>query len=84
MPRTQAADQGNAHSQYNLGLMYLHGRGVAKDDERAGKLFTQAADQGQARAQCNLGFIYEHGRGVAKDEERAVRLVAASLPHPML
>ena len=32
----QAADQGDADAQYNLGLMYANGEGVPEDDAEAG------------------------------------------------
>jgi TPR repeat protein len=54
--------------------MYLNGRGVAKDDQEAVRLFKLAADQGNASGQYSLGFMYLNGRGVAKDDQEAVRL----------
>ena len=53
-----AADQGYAHAQCFLGVMYATGRGVAKNEAPAVKLWPAAADQGDARAQCNLGVMY--------------------------
>ena len=67
------ADQGIAPAQYNLGLCYAHGTGVAQDDEEAVKWYRKAADQGLADAQHNLGNCYENGTGVAQDEEEAVK-----------
>jgi len=66
------ADQGNAQAQYNLGLMYANGRGVAKDDGQALAWYQKAADQGHAAAQFDLGKMYENGHGVAKDDVQAV------------
>jgi len=54
--------------------MYAEGRGVAKDETEAVRLFQQAAAQGFAAAQGRLGLMYAEGRGVAKDETEAVRL----------
>ena len=67
------ADQGDATAQYNLGLMYANGTGVAKDEAEAVKWFRKAADQGIARAQHNLGVMYANGQGVVKDEVEAVK-----------
>ena len=50
------ADQGNASAQYNLGLMYDKGEGVAENDAEAVKWYRKAADQGRATAQSNLGL----------------------------
>jgi uncharacterized protein len=35
----KSSDQGNADSQFNLGLMFVNGIGVAKDEMRAFELF---------------------------------------------
>ncbi len=50
----KAAEQGFADAQYNLGLAYLHGQGVKKDDQEAADWFRKAAEQGQSRAQTHL------------------------------
>lgn len=65
---TALADQGNAAAQYNLGVMYEHGRGVAQNDAAAASWYSKAADQGVAKAQYNLGVMYDDGRGVAQDD----------------
>ncbi|MDP6088531.1 MAG: tetratricopeptide repeat protein, partial [Nitrospinota bacterium] len=65
--------QGNAFAQYNLGLMYAKGRGVAQDYAQAVTWYRKAALQGNALAQSNLGFMYENGRGVAQDYALAVK-----------
>jgi TPR repeat protein len=54
----QAAEQGNATAQINLGFMYENGRGVAQDDAEATRWYRQAAEQADARAQINLGIMY--------------------------
>ena len=64
----KAADQGHAHAQGNLGIMYSNGRGVAQsDDVEAVRWYRKAADQGHAMAQFNLGAIYFNGEGVQED-----------------
>lgn len=69
----KAAEQGDALAQYNLGLHYVDGRGVAKDDAEAVKWYRKAAEQGNASGQFELGYMYESGRGVAKDEAEATK-----------
>jgi TPR repeat protein len=54
--------------------MYSSGKGVAKDQAEAARLFRLAADQGEAMAQLSLGEMYYTGAGVAKDEVEAARL----------
>ena len=53
---------------------HVHGRGVAKNEALAVKLWQAAAGQGGARAQCNLGNVRAGGRGAAKNEARAAAL----------
>ena len=69
----QAAEQGDARAQFNLGFMYHEGKGVPQDAAEAVRWFRLAAEQGNAAAQFNLGFMYSEGRGVLKDEAEAVR-----------
>jgi TPR repeat protein len=61
------AEQGVARAQYNLGVMYAEGRGVAQDYTEAIKWYGKAADQGYSDAEYNLGVMYEAGRGVTQD-----------------
>ena len=68
------AEQGDAEAQYNLGVMYAEGQGVAQDYGEAMRLYRLAAEQGEAQAQSNLGVMYATGRGVAQDYSEAVRL----------
>ena len=64
---SEAAEQGDADAQYNLGLMYDHGLGVAPDAKEAVKWYRLAAEQGHEEAQYQLGVVYDNGKGVAKD-----------------
>ena len=52
---TKAALQGQADSQFNLGVMYHKGMGCEQSYERALEWLTKAAEQGHARAQHELG-----------------------------
>lgn len=80
----QAAEQGDADAQNNLGAMYAEGQGVRQDDTEAVRWFRQAADQGLAQAQFNLGAMYYKGprprpctrmawQGVSKRKPRRLR-----------
>ena len=66
------ANDGNATAQFNLGVMYLTGRGVQQDYSAAALWFRKAAEQGYALAQSNLGTLYRDGQGVAQDDTEAV------------
>ena len=48
----ESADQGLAAAQYNLGLMYAQGRGVAKDEARAMQLYQATRARGSPSATC--------------------------------
>jgi hypothetical protein len=69
----KAAEQGNAKAQYNLGVCYSDGAGVAKDAAEAVNWYRKAAEQGLAEAQYNLGVCYGKGKGVAKDTAEEVK-----------
>jgi len=66
------AQEGDVDAQYNLGIMYYHGEGAAKDYGEALKWFHLAADQNDADAQCNLGFMYGRGEGTKKDHRQSI------------
>ena len=67
-----AASRGNAYAQYNLGIIYDYGHGVAKDQAEAVRWYRKAAVQGNADGQTNLGTSYFNGQGVEKDHATAV------------
>ena len=68
-----AADQGNASAQFNLGVMYADGQGVPQDHGEAAKWYRKAADQGNASAQFNLGVVYANGQGAPQDYGEAAK-----------
>lgn len=68
------AEQGDAVSQFNLGLMYDTGEGVTQDYQEAVRWYRLAAAQGVANAQFNLAVMYANGYGIAQDYQEAIRL----------
>jgi len=68
----EAAKQGYAPAEENLGNMYLNGLGVSRDDDKAAYWYKKAAEQGNAAAEANLGSMYVYGLGVPKDYTKAV------------
>ena len=44
-----AAERGDPYAQFNLGLLYKHGRGVARDDRQAAQWFLKAALRSEER-----------------------------------
>jgi len=67
-----AAEQGDATAQYNLGNCYYNGNGVPQNDSEAVNWFRKAAEQGHADAQYNLGYCYYDGKGVPQNDSEAV------------
>ena len=61
------AEEGDAQAQFNVGLLYLDGKGVPQDPGEAAKWFRRSAEQGYTQAQHNLGAMYGSGQGVRKD-----------------
>ncbi|MGC6442819.1 MAG: tetratricopeptide repeat protein [Rubripirellula sp.] len=68
-----SAEEGDAEAQYNLGVAYMRGVGVAQDYAEALSWYRLAADQGFAPAQTNLGMMYDTGLGVPQSYAEAVK-----------
>ena len=68
----EAAEQGNAAAQCNLGYCYDCGQGVEQDYKKAVEWYKKSAEQGYAAAQCKLGYCYQYGQGVEQDYKKAV------------
>lgn len=66
------ADAGNSDAQFNIGVLYANGEGVAQSYEQAIAWYRKAADQGDVYALNNLGLMYAQGQGVARDDTLAV------------
>lgn len=62
----KAAAQGNPAALNNLGVMYLDGRGVAINLQKATAYFVVAAEQGFTESQYELGAIYNRGKEYQK------------------
>lgn len=65
------ASEGVAAAQFNLGVMFDFGQGVAPDPAAAVRWYREAAAQGHGGAQFNLGGMYFEGVGVSQDRLRA-------------
>ncbi|MXX06074.1 MAG: protein kinase [Gammaproteobacteria bacterium] len=69
-----AARDGDAESQFNMGIKYELGDGVPQDPLEAARWYRLAAEQESRSAQFNLGLLYINGQGVAEDATEAARL----------
>jgi uncharacterized protein len=67
------ADDGDPVAQYNLGLLYLDGKGVPQSPTEAANWFRRAAEQDYTEAQHNLGAMYGSGQGVKRDYIQAYK-----------
>ena len=67
----RAADAGHAWAQYNLGHMYLDGRGIAQNPTAAFYYYFQAAEQRHERAMNLLGRCCEQGWGTPRNAAAA-------------
>lgn len=78
----RAADQKLADGQYYLGLCYLEGKGVEKDEEHGLELIRNAADQGHSRSVSELAELYARGVGEPRNSQdepmQLLRRVAAT------
>ena len=77
------ARTGHRDAQFNLGLLYENGLGVAADGAQAAYWFERAADQDDPTAQAYLGEMYAGGLGVGRDDVAALKWFrrAAELGH---
>ncbi len=66
------AFEGDAEAQYNLGVLYIEGKGAPRDPEKAHYWFLRAAGQQHPEAQYNLGHLYIEGLGVQADGQEGM------------
>ncbi len=67
------ANQGDTNAQFQLGVAYDQGQGVAKNQGQAAAWYRKAAEKGHATAQNSLGSMYQYGEGLPQDNTEAVR-----------
>tara|TARA_Y100001934_G_C12081515_1_gene644955 strand:- start:51 stop:824 length:774 start_codon:yes stop_codon:yes gene_type:complete len=64
----KAADLGDANGQLQLGILYLNGKGVEKDEKKAVELWTKAAKQGNGDAAMLLRLSQKQKQEEAKNK----------------
>jgi TPR repeat protein len=74
----EIAYAGNSNAQVQLGLIYLTGDGVTKDDAEALKWLRKAADQDNAVGERYLAEMYFKGRGIPADNSEAAKWLRAA------
>lgn len=75
VPHERAA-QGDPDAQLALGMRYLEGDGVIKNEAEAAKWFGEAAKRGLAEAQYRYGLALLEGRGVVQDYKAAFEWIS--------
>ena len=68
----QLAQTGDAEAQYQTGLYYAQGIGVAQNYRSAGFYWLNAAKQSHPAAQTYLGLLFEQGLGYQQDLNKAI------------
>jgi len=58
---SKSSSSGNAEGTYNLGVLYLHGKGVDQSPKTAYGLFQEAANAGNVLAHYQLGNMHLQG-----------------------
>lgn len=66
------ADSGNPEAQNYLGLLYIEGLGVEKDEKQGFYYIKKAAMTGYPVAQSNLGRLYKYGTGCSLSMAKAI------------
>jgi len=66
------ADQ-SPKAMYEVGYMYAHGEGTAKDEKVAAEWYRKSAEKGFVLAQYRLAGLYANGVGVEKDLKEAAK-----------
>lgn len=65
------ANTGDVQAQHLLGLFYLDGKGIARNEQQGAQWVRRSAEQGYVLAQEHLGLLYRDGRGVDRSEVAA-------------
>jgi len=74
----EEAEAGFAMAQYNLGLSYFYGEGVAQDKAVGIGWYRKAAEQSVPAAQHNLALALVNGDGVEPNPQEAVKWFTAA------
>lgn len=67
------AEKDNHEAQYNLGILYMKGLGVEKNEKTAFIWYKRASANGNTDAMYNLGMMYNQGRVIYRSPKDAVK-----------
>lgn len=66
------AQKNDPDALYNIGLLYMKGLGVEKNERTALSYFTRAGELGMVDAMYNAGVLFYTGKGVYPDYKSAI------------
>lgn len=69
----KGAELGDPPAAFNIGVAYLDGVGVIRDQRQGVTWLTRSADAGHAPAQYYMGLLHQVGEVVPRDDGAAVR-----------
>ncbi|MFD0965415.1 tetratricopeptide repeat protein [Seminibacterium arietis] len=69
------AKKGDRNAQVNVGILYMQGRGVAQNNDKAYWWLSEAAEKGSIKAINHLALMYLDGLGVKKNVPHAIKLL---------
>ena len=75
---TMSAEENNQWASYQLGKLFLQGKEIPKDTEKAIKYLKNSAEEGNQFAQYILGKTYLLGKDVMRDKELAMKWLTRS------
>ncbi len=75
------ARAGSPTAQLEVGVRYLEGDGVIKNDRTAGRWLQKAAAHGGAEAEFQYALVLLNGRGMVQDYQSAFQWMAKSAHH---
>ena len=78
---SEAADRGDAKSQFALAEMIRQGQGAPRDDRKALGWYRKAADAGLPGAEYRLGVLYQSGQGASRSDQTAAGWYAKAAGH---
>ena len=70
---SEAAQNGSAAAQFNLGLAYRYGHGCPESRAESIKWFKKAAENGDPHAELALASLYKVGKDLPQDNAEAFR-----------
>jgi uncharacterized protein len=72
---------GQGESATDMGVRYLLGKGVAKDDAKAFSYFSKGAEENDPFAQNEVAYMYAVGKGTPRDYAKAVKYYQLAADH---